>query len=193
MVVCTDLMTWDKLNSWGPSFSMGSIMLDVTLYDPLDPTMSPTETVREKGDISYRPRDLTGVIHRDWSLNNSWDEFKHWEALGQQKDEFSLAAFLLPFSHAGSGWIDASDSSGAQYSSTSTLMELSFLSLPTFPDPSLGCFCIPVNSLSKRRSQLVFWRFSSALPLTAHSHQRLKTRMLYDCSCVNCQSQSPEF
>lgn len=47
-------------------------MLDVTLYDPLDPTMSPAETVRrEKGDISYRPRDLTGVIHWDWSLNNS--------------------------------------------------------------------------------------------------------------------------
>lgn len=44
-------------------------MLDVALYDLLDPTISPTDTVRrEKGDISYRPRDLTGVIHKDWSL-----------------------------------------------------------------------------------------------------------------------------
>lgn len=44
-------------------------MLDITLYDLLDPTMSPTDTVRrEKGDISYRPRDLTGVIRKNWNL-----------------------------------------------------------------------------------------------------------------------------
>lgn len=48
---------------------MGSFMLDITLYDLLDPTMSPTDTVRrEKGNISYRPRDLTGVIHKNWNL-----------------------------------------------------------------------------------------------------------------------------
>lgn len=47
-------------------------MSDVSLYDPLDPIMYPKETIRrEKGDISYRPRDLTGVINWDWNLSNS--------------------------------------------------------------------------------------------------------------------------